>query len=268
LGDETLPAKDRKTVTAESEDADLTDELANYLDVLGSSVRLKILRIIEREPLDTESISHELYEMDTKSCRENTEKHLKKLLKMGLVRKEPGEKNGRGVMNYVVVTGAIETAMRTTRKVLKLNLAIEMKNEATKLNQSLTEEFYLPRVKVLGGVDDGKEFSLKKPLVKIGRVDPDNTDKYDVNDVVLSSDYKVVSRVWKPQALLSLEQGQWYVQQGEGINTTAVWENKLKKGRKEPLKDEDIIHLAEGDKSVRLLFLLPKHKNEPETDKP
>jgi DNA-binding MarR family transcriptional regulator len=251
LGDETLPAKDRKTVTAESEDADLTDELANYLDVLGSSVRLKILRIIEREPLDTESISHELYEMDTKSCRENTEKHLKKLLKMGLVRKEPGEKNGRGVMNYVVVTGAIE-----------------MKNEATKLNQSLTEEFYLPRVKVLGGVDDGKEFSLKKPLVKIGRVDPDNTDKYDVNDVVLSSDYKVVSRVWKPQALLSLEQGQWYVQQGEGINTTAVWENKLKKGRKEPLKDEDIIHLAEGDKSVRLLFLLPKHKNEPETDKP
>jgi hypothetical protein len=120
----------------------------------------------------------------------------------------------------------------------------------------------LPIVKVLGGVDDGKEFPLKKPLIKIGRVDPDNKDKYDADDVVLSGDYKVVSRVWKPQALLSFENGQWYVQQGEGINTTAVWEKKLTKGRKEPLKDEDIIHLAEGDKSVRLLFLLPKHKNE------
>lgn len=253
-------SKDRRTLIIKSQDApDITVELANYLEVLGSLVRLRILKIIEKEPMDTESISHQLYLLGIRSCRENTEKHLKKLLSIGLVRKEPAEKNGRPVMNYVLVTGAIETAIRTIKQVLKLDLSFDLKQEATKIHENLTEGFCLATVKVLGGIDDGKQFRLTKKVVRIGRVDPENLDKYDAeNDIVLSDHYIVVSRAWKPQALLSFEDGEWYIQQGEGTNPTSLWDKKLAKGRKEKLKHEDIIHLAEGDKSARLLFLLPK----------
>lgn len=47
-------------IVKNSDDSDMTIELASYLDVLGSSIRLKILKIIEKKPLDVESTSHEL----------------------------------------------------------------------------------------------------------------------------------------------------------------------------------------------------------------
>jgi hypothetical protein len=148
--------------------------------------------------------------------------------------------------------------MRTINKVLKLELTIDLEREAKKIRENLTGEFCLPMVKVLGGVDDGHEFHLKKDKIKVGRIDPENQDKYDPeNDVVLSDQYKVVSRVWKPQALLTFENGEWFIEQGEG-NPTSLWEKTLTKGRKEKLRHEDIIHLSEGEKSVRLVFLLPK----------
>ncbi|MCW3998657.1 MAG: ArsR family transcriptional regulator [Candidatus Bathyarchaeota archaeon] len=241
-----------------TEGSDLTVELASYLEILGSTIRLKILKIIEKQPLDVESISHELYKNQIVCSRENIERHLKKLFNTGLVRKEPGEKNGRAVMNYLIVPGAIENALRTTKKVLKLDLSIDLKTEAAKVQKNLDEEFCTPKVKVLGGIDDGKYFPLKKSSINIGRVDPDNSDKYDAaNDILLSEKYSTVSRVWKPQALITFEQGSWYVEHGDAVNPTLLWDKKLVKGRKEKLKDEDIIHLS-GDKTVRLLFLLPK----------
>jgi hypothetical protein len=71
--------------------------------------------------------------MKLPAARENTEKHIKKLLSIGLVRKEPGIKNGRAVMNYVVVSGAIEVALRTTKQLLKLELSMQQIAKAKKL---------------------------------------------------------------------------------------------------------------------------------------
>jgi DNA-binding MarR family transcriptional regulator len=267
---EALPERrDSKTIVVKnSDDADMIVELASYLDVLGSVPRLRILRIIEKQPLDIESISHELYRMRIKetteekgATRENTEKHVKKLLDMGLVRKKPGEKNGRAVMNYIVVNGGVETALRTVKKVLKLELSIDLEKEAKKVDQTVSEEFCSTTIRVLGGVDDGRLFSLKKNIVMIGREDPEQESKYDPkNDIVLSAYYKAVSRVWKPHAILSFENGEWHIEQGEGVNSTSLWGKKLVKGRKEKLKDADIIRLADADRSVKLLFSLPKYQ--------
>jgi hypothetical protein len=51
----------------------MTAELASYLDVLGSSIRLKILKIIEKKPLDVESLSHELMQFKINSSRKKRE---------------------------------------------------------------------------------------------------------------------------------------------------------------------------------------------------
>lgn len=254
--------KDTKTIVIKnSDDLDMTVELASYLDVLGSVPRLKILKIIEKQPLDVESISHELYAIKIVSTRENTEKHMKKLLSMGLVRKEPGEKNGRAVMNYHVVTGSVETALRTIKKVLKLDLSIELETEAKHVEKTLCKEFCSASIRVLGGVDDGKEFALTKSAVRIGREDPKEISQYDPEtDIVLSDEYKAVSRVWKPHALLTFENGEWYIEHGESTNSTTLWGRKLIRGRKEKLKSEDIIRLANAEKSVKLLFQLPKYQ--------
>ncbi|MDD1673640.1 MAG: hypothetical protein LUP99_04440, partial [Methanomicrobiales archaeon] len=61
-------------------DIDFLQELSEYLDVLSSSVRLRILKLIEKKPKDARTISHEI-----ETSYENTKKHLDKLLSIGLI---------------------------------------------------------------------------------------------------------------------------------------------------------------------------------------
>jgi hypothetical protein len=260
--------KDRETIVIKQKDApDITVELAGYLDILGSAVRLKILRLLELEPIDVEFISHLLWKRYGKtSSRENTKKHVDKLLSIGLVMKKPGERDNRAVMNYVMVPGSVETVMRTLRKVMKWDLKFELSSKLAGVRERVSEEFSksFAVVRVLGGVDDRREFILKETDVRVGRVDPENTNKYDLeNDIVLSDDYRLITRASKPHARLFLENGQWYVQHAKGQNPTYLWNERLDENRKRKLKNGDIIHLAEtkGTKSAHLVFILPEAKN-------
>jgi len=67
------------------ENHDNYDRLSDFLNILGNSSRLKILKSIENHPKDATEISHEI---DT--SYENTKKHLFKLEKIGIIKKEPG----------------------------------------------------------------------------------------------------------------------------------------------------------------------------------
>ena len=58
------------------EDSDSLEELSEYLDVLSSSARLRILKFLEKKPRDARGISKEI-----ETSYENTKKHLDKLLK-------------------------------------------------------------------------------------------------------------------------------------------------------------------------------------------
>jgi hypothetical protein len=58
---------------------------------------------------------------------------VKKLLNIGLLRKQPGGKNVRAVMNYVLVEGAIETALRTIKSV-ETRAFYRFRNEAKKVD--------------------------------------------------------------------------------------------------------------------------------------
>jgi hypothetical protein len=111
----------------------------------------------------------------------------------------------------------------------------ELKSQAEGVKKKLGEEFpqNYATVKVLGGEDDGHIFQLGKDQVRIGRIDLEHQDNYDpLNDVVLSDSYGVVTRASKPHAMLLHENGQWLVEQCEGVNGIYLWEKMLiKKGR-------------------------------------
>jgi len=255
--------KERETVIIEQENApDITVELSEFLDVLGSDVRLKILKLLQSKPVDVETISTLLLRRYSKtSSRENTKKHIDKLLSVGLIMKQPGIRDNRAVINYVIVPGAVETIMRTLSKVMKFDLNLKLSGKAAGIQRRVLDEFSrsLAYVRVLGGPDDGQEFLLKKDDIKVGRIDPEHMNKYDPeNDVVLSESYKAVTRVWRPHAKLTLEKDQWYVEHCEGKNLTYLWNRRLDKHRRLKLKNGDIISLAKGTKGVRLVFLLPK----------
>ncbi len=251
------PKAGETIVVKQKNAADITVELADYLEILGSPVRLTILKMLMVEPMDVQYLSHCLYEKGITSTRENTKNHIDKLLKIGLVVKQTGERDNRAVMQYALVPGGIEVAVRTLGRVMKMDLKLELRSQAEGVKKKLGEEFLqeYAAVKVLGGEDDGHIFQLRTDHVSIGRIDVEHQDTYDpLNDIVLSDSYSVVTRVSKPHAMLLYENGKWFVEQCEGVNGTYLWEKRLIKNRKEPLKNGDMITLAEGAKSVRIVF--------------
>ena len=159
------------------EDLDFIKELSEYLDVLSSSVRLKILKLIEKEPKDIRTISR-----DIKTSYENTKRHLDKLLKIGVIRKEIGlgretVKGIHPVWKYSLVPGGLEAVLRNLG--IFSNVTFELSDRVANVKGRISEEFIsrVPMMKVLGGPDDGKVFPIKMESVRIGRADPKKQDK-------------------------------------------------------------------------------------------
>lgn len=240
------------------EDLDFIKELSEYLDVLSSSVRLKILKRIEKEPKDIRTISS-----DIKTSYENTKRHLDKLLKIGVIRKEIGlgretVKGIHPVWKYSLVPGGLEAVLRNLG--IFSNVTFELSDRVANVKGRISEEFIsrVPMMKVLGGPDDGKVFPIKMESVRIGRADPKKQDKYDPgNDIVLPGEYRAVTRVSKPHARLTLEGGEWYLEDCESKGGTYLNDKKLDKYRKTKLNDSDMIGLSKGLLGTHLLFTLP-----------
>ena len=236
-------------------DLDFMKELSEYLDVLGSGTRLKILKFIEKEPKDIRAISSKI-----NTARENTKKHLDKLLSVGVVKKEMGRgeptvKGIHPVWKYSSVPGGLEVILRSLG--IFSNVKFEMSDKIAEVRDKISEEFIsnLPVIRVLGGADDEKRFPIKNDKVRIGRIDPEKMDKYDPeNDAVLSEDYRAVTRVSKPHAELTLEESGWFVKDYGSRNGTYINDKKLDEREKKKLANGDIIGLAKGLPGVRLLF--------------
>ena len=77
-----LEMTQRKTLSV-STDPDFLEELSEYLEVLSNPVRLKILKVIEREPREISEIASRI-----ETSYANTKKHIDQLVRIGLVKKE------------------------------------------------------------------------------------------------------------------------------------------------------------------------------------
>ncbi|WP_243670464.1 winged helix-turn-helix domain-containing protein, partial [Methanoculleus chikugoensis] len=114
---------DSRTLILDTDNDDL-QELSEYLDVLSSSTRLKILKAIERSPKDVRQISAAI-----ETSYENTKKHLDKLMSIGVVRKEAGlsrptAKGVHPVWKYSLVPGGLEAITRSLGLFANLKLTL------------------------------------------------------------------------------------------------------------------------------------------------
>ncbi|MFA5347484.1 MAG: FHA domain-containing protein [Methanoregula sp.] len=245
------------------EDADSLEELSEYLDVLSSSARLRILKFIEKKPRDARAISKEI-----ETSYENTKKHLDKLLSIGVIKKEAGlgaptSKGIHPVWEYSIVHGGLEAIIRNLGLFSNTQVQIigtEISHRLDKVKNTLSKEVLgnIPTAMILGGNDDGKAFQLKQNQIRIGRIDQENKTgiSYD-DDIVLSEGYTAVTRISKPHGRFIHEKDGWYIEDCGSTGGTRVNHSRLEKNTKILVHDGDLIELAKGISGVKLLMIIP-----------
>jgi len=245
------------------EESDSLEELSEYLDVLSSSARLRILKFIEKKPRDARAISKEI-----ETSYENTKKHLDKLLSIGVIKKgaglgAPTAKGIHPVWQYSLVPGGMEAIVRNLGFFSNTRVQIvgsEISRRLEEVKGTLSKEVLgnMPAAILLGGDDDGKMFLLRQDLVNFGRVDPENAASTGPDDIVLSEGYTAVTRVSKPHGRFVHDKNGWYIEDCGSTGGTQLNNRKLEKDVKEQLRDGDLIELAKGSSGVRILIILPE----------
>jgi pSer/pThr/pTyr-binding forkhead associated (FHA) protein len=245
------------------EDSDSLEELSEYLDVLSSSARLRILKFLEKKPHDARSISREI-----ETSYENTKKHLDKLLSIGVIKKEAGlgaptSKGIHPVWEYSLVPGGLEAIIRNLGLFSNTRVQImgsEISRRLDDVKSTLSREVLgdTPAVIVLGGADDAKVFLLKNEVVSIGRIDPESRTAFNQGqDIILSESYSAVTRVSKPHGRIVHEKDAWFIEDCGSTGGTQLNNKRLEKNVRALLHDGDLLELAKGVSGVRFLLILP-----------
>ncbi|WP_292518202.1 FHA domain-containing protein [Methanoculleus sp.] len=242
-------------------DTDDLQELSEYLDVLSSSTRLKVLKVIERKPKDIRQISAAI-----ETSYENTKKHLDKLMSIGVVRKEAGlsrptAKGIRPVWKYSLVPGGLEAITRSLGLFANLNLTLTDAVLAKKLagvRETFSGEFagQSPVFILLGGAEDGKVFPLGDDSIAVGRADPDAPGRSG-QEIVLGDEYAAVTRVSRPHARITRRDGAWFIEDCGSTGGTFVNGAPLDRGARGELHDGDLVELAKGAPGATLVFVVP-----------
>jgi DNA-binding HxlR family transcriptional regulator len=246
------------------EDSDSLEELSEYLDVLSSSARLRILKFLEKKPRDARAISKEI-----ETSYENTKKHLDKLLSVGIIKKEAGlgaptSKGIHPVWEYSIVPGGLEAIIRNLGLFSNTRVQIvgsEISHRLEEVKNTLSKELLgtIPTATVLGGPDDGKMFLLKKDQVRIGRIDPENQTAYSPqDDIVLSDGYTAVTRVSKPHGLFIRSSEGWQIEDCGSTGGTRLNNKRLEKNSPVSIHDGDLIEFSKGVSGVKLLIIIPQ----------
>ncbi len=257
---------DRHPTIIVHEEADSLEELSEYLDVLSSSARLRILKFLEKKPRDARAISREI-----ETSYENTKKHLDKLLSIGVIKKEAGlgtptSKGIHPVWEYSLVPGGLEVIIRNLGLFSNTRVQItgsEISRRLDEVKSTLNREVLgdVPTVIVLGGSDDAKVFLLKSDSVSIGRIDPAKRTAYRPGeDIVLSESYSAVTRISRPHGRIVRDKDAWYIEDCGSTGGTQLNNKRLEKNARTPLHDGDLIELAKGVSGVRLLVILPHNQ--------
>jgi DNA-binding transcriptional ArsR family regulator len=259
-----MNSEDKSPTIIIHDDSDSLEELSEYLDVLSSSARLRILKFLEKKPRDARSISNEI-----ETSYENTKKHLDKLLSIGVIKKEAGlgaptSKGIHPVWEYSLVPGGLEAIIRNLGLFSNTRVQIvgtDISHRLDDVKSTLSREVLgnVPAAIVLGGPDDGKVFLLKNDSVNIGRIDPENRAAFDPDlDIVLSDGYSAVTRVSKPHGRILHEKNGWYIEDCDSTGGTQLNNKRLLKNTRALLRDGDLVELSKGVSGVKLLMIIPQ----------
>jgi DNA-binding transcriptional ArsR family regulator len=257
------PADKRPTIIV-NEDSDSLEELSEYLDVLSSSVRLRILKFLEKKPRDARAISKEI-----ETSYENTKKHLDKLLSVGVIKKEAGlgaptSKGIHPVWEYSIVPGGLEAIIRNLGLFSNTRVQImgsDISRRLEEVKNTLSKEVLgnIPTAIVLGGPDDGKVFMLKHDQIRIGRIDHEKQDAFSSDtDIVFSDGYTAVTRVSKPHGKFLHNNEGWQIEDCGSTGGTMLNTRRLEKNTRISIHDGDLIEFSKGVFGVKLLIIIPQ----------
>jgi len=250
---------DKKTVCA-STDPDFLQELSEYLEVLSNPVRLKILKVIEREPKEISEIASRI---DTSYA--NTKKHIDQLVHIGLVKKEAGfgretVKGIHPVWKFSLAEGSLEMLIKNLGVFSRVNIPMgfgEMQEKLESVRAAVMKESgaNFPALHLMGGSLAGHTFFLKKDHIAVGRIDPDSSSRTGENDIVLPETYSMVTRVTKPHVVISRSPAGWQIEDRGSSGGTYVNSELIAPMYKTVLKNGDMIDLALGESAARFLFI-------------
>ncbi|MBN1165949.1 MAG: FHA domain-containing protein [Methanospirillaceae archaeon] len=249
-------------------DPEFLEELSDYLDVLGSATRLRILKAIEHHPKDVRAISR-----DIETSYENTKKHLNKLLLAGVIRKEPGmsDASSKGlhpVWKYSIQPGGLEAIVRNLGVFSNIPIPVsdeELSGKLAEIRTNLSHEISgaVPVLMMIGGHDDGKVYPLKATSILLGREDKHMRDGINPDrDVVLPASYGSVTRISHPHARLKKTDDIWHIEDSGSTGGTYVNDRQLNHKEMVPLSDGDIIVLGKGPQSARFIINIPEKERE------
>jgi DNA-binding transcriptional ArsR family regulator len=249
-------------------EGDIVDELSAYLEILSSNTRLRILKLLERRPMDVTSLSRE-----TETSYENTKKHLDRLLSIGVIRKEAGigretSKGVHPVWEYSVVPGTLEGIVRTLGIFSNLRITGVDRTLDERLNQvkggvSSALLGSSPMIVVMGGKEDGRAFTLGKGETRVGRRDPAQPEGADPGtDIVLDDAYQGVTRISRPHGRIRLGNGVTFEYCGS-TGGSSVNGKRVLPGEAFPLRNGDILELGKGDAGARLVLAIPQALDAP-----
>jgi DNA-binding transcriptional ArsR family regulator len=250
---------EKETVCVSSDPAFL-QELSEYLDVLSNPARLKILKVIEKEPKEISEIASRI-----NTSYANTKKHIDQLVHIGLVKKEAGfgRETAKGihpVWKFSVAEGSLEMLIKNMGVFSRITIPMgygEIQGRLESVRAAVLKETGrdFPALHLVEGSGAGKTFLLKKDRVLLGRIDPDAPHKSSEADIVLSDEYGAVTRITKPHAIMSRTGTGWQIEDRGSSGGTYVNTGLIAPMHKTSLKNGDIIDLAMGENAARFLFI-------------
>lgn len=246
-----------------ADDEEFLSELSDYLEILGNSSRLRILRLLERRPLDARSISLEI-----ETSYENTKKHLEKLLNSGLIVRRPGlgRETSKGVhpaWEYSPAPGIIQRIQRDLGvfSALPVHLkAASLNDQISAVRQRVTAELQATEktLLVLGGEWDGKLIPLPAPCTVLGRGGGAVPQVMPGCEAVsFPESYRSLTRITRPHAVIRTREGACFIEDRESTGGTYINSKRMADREQIALRDGDRISLSMGEFALHMVFLDP-----------
>jgi len=249
----------KETVSISSDPAFL-QELSEYLEVLSNPVRLKILKVIEKDPKEISEIASRI---DTSYA--NTKKHIDQLVHIGLVRKEAGfgretVKGIHPVWKFSLAEGGMSMLIKNLGVFSRINIPMgygEIQQTLASVRAAVSREAGTdaPALHLVEGKGAGKTFIIKGDRVQIGRTDPDSPSKPGEGDIVLPVEYAAVTRITRPHAIVSRTGSGWQIEDRGSSGGTYINAQLIQPMQKTPVKNGDVIDCAMGEDAARFLFI-------------
>lgn len=246
-----------------ADDEEFLAELSEYLEILGNSSRLRIIRLLERRPLDARSIS-----LGIETSYENTKKHLEKLLRAGLVVRRPGlgRETSKGIhpaWEYSPAPGMIRRIQRDLGVLSALPCEMKasgLQEKISSVRKRLSSEFDAGdrTLIVLSGEWDGRLIRVTSPCMALGRGAGDSTETVSgCEPVSFPESYRSLTRISRPHAMIRIRDGACFVEDMGSTGGTYLNMKRVPDREQALVRDGDRISLSMGEFALHLLYLAP-----------